>query len=370
MTLTANAIDPAGTSLRERFGTLADGSAVERITLANRNGLRAQVLTRGAALHAMSVPDRAGIFADIVLDHPDLEGMLAKPQYFGATVGRVANRIAGCAFTLDGRRYALPDNDHGNSLHGGAVGFDQANWEITASDGQRVALRHVSPDGDQGYPGTLTATATYALDDDDRLTIEYRAVTDRPTLVNLTHHACWNLAGEGSGSAMDHELMIAADRYTPIDGSRIPTGEIRAVAGSAFDFLVAKPISRDLRDDREPQLVHGAGYDHNWVVGMQPSPEPRLVASVLDRKSGRMLSLSSTQPGVQFYSTNFFDGSTIGKSGRRYRRGDGFALEPQGFPDAPNHHGFPSLRLEPGEEYLSRIVYRFSVHEGSIADGP
>lgn len=368
MILSALAISPAVTQPIQTFGTLADGTQVERITLTNRNGLEAQILTRGAALHAMRVPDRDGVFADVVLDHPAVEGVQGRPQYFGATIGRVANRIARCRFTLDGRTYTLPDNDGGNSLHGGAEGFDQAVWQITDRDHQQVTMRHVSPHGDQGYPGTLAVTATYVLDDQDQLSLEYRATTDRTTLVNLTHHVYWNLAGEGSGTAMEHELMIAADRYTPIDHARIPTGELRPVAGTAFDFLQSRPISRHLHDTADEQLARGSGYDHNWVVGMDAVREPRVVARACERDSGRILTLSSTQPGLQFYSTNFFDGTTHGKSGRPYRRGDGFALEPQHFPDAPHHDGFPSIQLQPGEEYRSVIVYRFSRDDGGMQD--
>lgn len=363
MNATARVSSPV-TQAPRLFGTLPDGSRVEAITLGNRNGLEACILTRGAALHAMRVPDRDGRFADVVLDHPDLEAMLARPQYFGATIGRVANRIARSRFTLEGREHVVTENEGGNSLHGGEVGFDRAIWTIAAYDRQQATLCHVSPDGDQGYPGTLTVTAIYTLDDDDRLSIEYRATTDHPTLVNLTHHAYWNLAGEGAGSAMQHEMMIAADHYTPIDDRRIPTGEIRSVAGTAFDFRQAKPIGKDLHPPVEPQIVQGTGYDHNWVVGMQASLEPRQVARVVEPVSGRVLTLRATQPGLQFYSTNFFDGSIIGKSGRPYHRGDGFALEPQGFPDAPHHEGFPSIRLAPGEAYRSRMVWRFSTDTG------
>jgi aldose 1-epimerase len=350
----------------EYAGTQRNVAAIERVTLANRNGLQAEVLNRGAALHAMRVPDRAGVFADVVLG-PAAPGSMADDRhYFGSTVGRVANRIAGGKFELDGRLYAVSGNEAGNSLHGGAVGFDQASWEITSSDLRHASLRHVSPDGDQGYPGNLTATATYRLDDDDRLWIEYRAVADRPTLVNLTSHIYWNLAGEGSGSAMDQQLVIAADHYLPVDRFRIPTGETRSVTASAFDFSKAKPISLHLGDEAEPQLVHGGGYDHTWVVAREPSRQFRSVARVVEKTTGRTLTLGSTQLGLHFYSGNGLDGSTIGKSGRAYRRGDGFALEPQHFPDAPNHPAFPPIRLEPGQEYRSLIAYRFSVQDESM----
>ena len=349
------------TQRRGCFGTLPGGEPVEMVSLSNRRGLQAQVLNLGAALHAMSVPDRQGIFADVVLDHPNLQAMLAKPQYFGTTIGRFANRIAHSRFTLADRRYQLPANDGAHSLHGGFAGFDKALWKILEHSASHVALSHVSADGDQGYPGTLNATAVYTLDDEDQLTIEYRAVTDRATLVNLTNHAYWNLAGEGSGSAMEHELRIAADRYTPIDAQRIPTGEIRPVGGTAFDFRAAKPIARNLFDRQDPQLLHGEGYDHNWVIDLEDSGQLRLVAQAYERTSGRMLTMLSTQPGLQFYSGNFLDGSILGKSGRPYGKGDGFALEPQHFPDTPHQPAFPSAWLAPGHTYRSQTVYRFTV---------
>lgn len=370
--IAAAAIDSTRTHARNlrRFGRLPDGALVDLVTLTSSSGLQAQVLTLGAALHSMRLPDRDGKYADVVLDHPDLQSMLARPRYFGATIGRCANRIAHSRFMLEGREHALPANDGMHSLHGGAVGFDKALWRIVEAGANRVALAHVSPDGDQGYPGTLAATAIYTLDE-DQLSIEYLATTDRPTLANLTHHAYWNLAGEGSGSAMGHELRIVADGYTPIDAQRIPTGEIRPVAGTAFDFRTSRPIARDMAGHTDPQLVHGDGYDHNWVVDPGNSGELRLVAQARDPGSGRALTLMSTQPGLQFYSGNFLDGSIIGKSGRPYRKGDAFALEPQHFPDAPNQPAFPSVRLLPGQTYRSLMVYRFSVDQaqGEVA-GP
>jgi aldose 1-epimerase len=370
VTPVAASLDSTDTANLRLFGRLPGGEPVEIVTLTNGRGLQAQVLNLGAALHSMTVPDRDGKFADVVLDHPDLRAMLARPQYFGATIGRFANRIAHSRFTLEGRQHALPANDGAHSLHGGIAGFDKALWRIVAASANRVALTHVSPDGDQGYPGTLTATAIYTLDDQDQLSIEYLAASDKPTLVNLTHHAYWNLAGEGSGSAMEHELRIAAESYTPIDAQRIPTGEIRPVAGTAFDFRTPKPIARDIGDRKDPQLAHGAGYDHNWVTDPENSRGLRLVAQVCERNSGRVLTLSSTQPGLQFYSANFLDGSIVGKSGRTYGKGDAFALEPQHFPDTPNQPGFPSAWLAPGETYRSRMVYRFSVDRSPNAASP
>lgn len=356
----------AGTALasaqRSDFGTLPGGGKVEAVTLTNAHGLSAEVISLGAALQSLRAPDRAGKFADLVLGYPDLAGTLAKPQYFGVTVGRVANRIAKGRFSLDGKNYQVPVNDGPNSLHGGKQGFDKALWTIVklTQSPASVTLRYVSPDGDQGYPGTLTTTATYTLDDQNRLSIEYQASTDRPTVVNLSNHSYWNLGGEGSGSVLDQRLTIAADAYTPVDATLIPTGEIRPVAGTLFDFRQPKPIGQDIRDAREPQLLRGRGYDHNWVVSRSLAPEPRLVAKVEDPASGRVLSLYSDQPGLQFYSGNFLDGTSAGKSGRVYRQGDAFVLEPQAFPDTPNHPEFGSVRLAPGATYRNRIIYQFS----------
>lgn len=350
----------AGAQQRTVVGTLPDGTKVESILLRDGSGMQARVLTLGAALHSLEVPDRDGKYADVVLGDATLQATLAKPQYFGTVVGRFANRIARGRFTLDGREYSVPTNDGPNSLHGGTRGFDKVVWDVVEAKPDRTTLRHVSADGDQGYPGTLTVTATYALEGDGRLAIEYRASTDAPTIVNLSNHAYWNLSGEGSGTAMDHELMIAADAYTPVDATLIPTGEFRPVAGTAFDFRTPKPIGRDLRTGSEPQLLHGRGYDHNWVISREPAKEAREVARVHDPRSGRVMSLVSAQPGLQFYSGNFLDGTTVGKSGRVYRQGDAIALEPQLFPDTPNQPAFGSARLAPGQQYVNRMVYRFS----------
>jgi aldose 1-epimerase len=350
----------AGAQDRTVVGALPGGAKVELLTLRDGSGMTAQVLTLGAALHALEVPDRDGKYADVVLADATLAATLAKPQYFGTTVGRFANRIARGSFTLDGRGYQAPVNDGPNSLHGGTNGFDKVVWEVVDSAPDRVALRHVSPAGDQGYPGTLTVTATYALEGDGRLAIEYRATTDAPTLVNLSNHAYWNLSGEGSGSAMEHELTIAAEEYTPVDDTLIPTGQFAKVAGTVFDFRTPKAIGRDLRDGSEPQLLRGRGYDHNWVVSRAPASGLREVARVHDPESGRVMTLSSAQPGLQFYSGNFLDGTTVGKSGRVYRQGDAFVLEPQLFPDTPNQPSFGSARLAPGQQYVNRMEYRFT----------
>lgn len=350
---------------RALVGSLPDGTKVESITLRDGSGMQARVLTLGAALHSLEVPDRDGRNADVTLADATLDATLAKPQYFGTIVGRFANRIAKGKFTLDGRDYAVPTNDGPNSLHGGTRGFDKVVWEVVDARADRATLRYVSPAGDQGYPGKLTVTATYALEGNGQLAIEYRATTDAPTIVNLSNHAYWNLSGEGAGTAMDHELTIHADAYTPVDATLIPTGQITQVAGTVFDFRTAKPIGRDLRTGSEPQLLRGRGYDHNWVISRTPSKQMREVARVHDPRSGRVMTLSSAQPGLQFYSGNFLDGTTVGKSGRVYRQGDAFVLEPQLFPDTPNQPAFGSARLTPGQQYVNRMVYRFTTDQGS-----
>ena len=360
-------VGAAGAQERNVVGTRPDGTKVESITLRDASGMQAQVWTLGAALHALQTPDRDGKYADVVLGDAKLDATLAKPQYFGTIVGRFANRIAHGRFTLDGKQYSIPTNDGPNTLHGGTRGFDKVVWEVVEAKPDRTTLRYVSPDGDQGYPGKLTVTATYALEGNGRLAIEYRANTDAPTIVNLSNHAYWNLSGEGSGTVMDHELTIAADAYTPVDETLIPTGEVVPVAGTVFDFRTPKPIGRDLRTGSETQLLRGRGYDHNWVVSRTIARQPREVARVHDPRSGRVLTLTSAQPGLQFYSGNFLDGTTVGKSGHVYRQGDAFVLEPQLFPDTPNQPSFGSARLVPGKQYVNRMVYTFTTDQGSRA---
>jgi aldose 1-epimerase len=353
---------------RSGFGTLADGKSVEAVTFTNKNGVMLRVMTLGASVQALEVPDRNGKLEDVVLGYDSLPGYLAKPQYFGATVGRFANRIAAGRFTLDGHGYQVPKNDGPNSLHGGPAGFDKALWtvrQLQSGPAAAVTLELKSPDGDAGFPGTLDVTAKYSLNDRNEVSVEYRATTDKATIVNLSNHTYFNLAGEGaSRGVMDHLLRLPAGEITPVDATLIPTGEFRRVAGTVFDFRVAKAIGRDIRDVREQQLIYGRGYDHNWVVSRAATREVRLVAHVEDPVSGRVLDVLSDQPGLQFYSGNFLDGTTVGKSGHTYRQGDAFVLEPQRFPDSPNHADFGSARLDPGSEYLNRIVLRFSTDKG------
>ncbi|WP_345820998.1 aldose epimerase family protein [Methylobacterium fujisawaense] len=354
----------AAEPVRTVFGTLPDGRSVEEVTLTNGKGITARILSWGALLRSLDVPDRSGKAADVVLGYNDLASYLTKGSYFGVSVGRYANRIRAGRFTLDGQTYTLATNDGPNALHGGAAGFDKRLWTITAVKGgaaPSVTLRYVSPDGEEGYPGTLTATATYTLDATNTLTVTYEATTDKPTIVNLTNHSFFNLAGEGSGrSILDQTLTIPAERFTPVDATLIPTGAHLPVAGTPFDFRKPTVIGARIRDGRDEQIVRARGYDHNWVVTDAPTAEPHLVARVEDPESGRILEVASNQPGVQFYAGNFLNATVVGKSGLAYRQSDALALEPELFPDTPNQPAFGSARLDPGKTYRNVIAYRFS----------
>ncbi|MGH8222943.1 MAG: aldose epimerase family protein [Woeseiaceae bacterium] len=353
----------AAKATRGDFGALADGMRIEAVELSNSRGMSARIITLGATLQSLSVPDARGGSADVVLGYDDAQRYLDDPQYFGATVGRYANRIANGRFTLDGKEYALARNDGQNHLHGGLAGLDKVVWTLAEAESgspARAVFTYVSPDGDQGYPGTLELTAIYSLSDDNELTIEYRATTDAPTVVNVTNHSYFNLAGAaGDANVMDHRLTLFADRFTPVDAALIPTGERRKVAGAPFDFRKPKPIGRDIREGESEQIRFGRGYDHNFIVNGKAG-ELRPAARLEEPVSGRTMELLVTAPGVQFYSGNFLDGTNAGKSGRVYRQGDGLCLEPQVFPDSPNRPAFPSARLDPGDTYVNRMVLEFS----------
>jgi aldose 1-epimerase len=353
----------AADAKRETFGSMPDGRKVDAVVLSNAHGMTARIIALGASIQSLATPDRNGKSANIALGYATLADYLGNPQYFGATVGRYANRIAKGKFTLDGHAYSVPVNNGVNSLHGGSKGFDKVLWTVGEvkhdADKASVTLSYVSPDGDMGYPGKLTATVTYTLDEANHLSIDYRATTDKTTIVNLSNHAYWNLSGEGSGSVMEHRLTIPGEAYLPVDAGSIPTGEIRKVAGTPFDFRQAKPIGRDIRTN-DVQLLNGHGYDHNWVISKDEAPALRVVARVEDPASGRVLTLKSSKPGLQFYSGNFLDGTTVGTGGHVYRQGDAFVLEPQLYPDTPNQASFGSARLEPGHEYRNLIVYEFT----------
>ena len=338
------------------------GGEVDRFTLGNDSGMRVRILTLGGIIQSIEVPDRHGRMANVVLGFGGLAGYVERGPYFGCITGRYANRIALGRFTLDGAGYRLPTNDGPNSLHGGTVGFDKRVWEATPferGDAVGVELRHTSPDLDQGYPGTLTTTVTYTLTPDNAVRIDYRATTDRPTIVNLTNHTYFNLAGEGCGSVEGHLLRLNARSYTPVDDTLIPTGSIDPVAGTPMDFTRPTPIGARIRDDF-PQLVIGRGYDHNWVLDREDGSGLVEAATVVEPESGRVLTVQTEEPGIQFYSGNLLDGTLTGTGGRAYRRGGGFALETQHFPDSPNHPNFPTTVLRPRQVYRTTTVYRFS----------
>jgi aldose 1-epimerase len=343
------------------FGVLPTGDTVHVFTLANGD-VTMRVLDYGGIVQSLETPDRHGTRQDVVLGFDDLDGYLRRSPYFGALIGRYGNRIAKGQFTLDGTVYTLAANNGPNALHGGLTGFDKVRWQVLQATDSSLVLRHVSRDGDEGYPGTLTATVTYTLTADNRWVIDYEATTDKATPVNLTQHTYWNLRGNGEEPVLEHELQLAADAFTPVDSTLIPTGVLQPVAGTPFDFRTPQPIGARI-DAADEQLRYGGGYDHNFVLtGAGDAAGLRLVAQVREPVSGRTLAMSTTEPGVQFYSGNFLDGSVTGKRGAVYARRSGFCLETQHFPDSPNQPAFPSTILRPGERRTSRTVYAFGVN--------
>jgi aldose 1-epimerase len=358
--LLASSAGWAGTIENKPFGSMPDGTSVEVYTLAN-DEMSVQILTYGGVVHAIDVPDRDGKMANVALGFAKLEDYLTQSPYFGTITGRYANRIAKGAFTLEGTSYQLATNNGPNALHGGIKGFDKQVWqarEISGSGSVGVELRYTSLDGEEGYPGTLAAKVTYTLTERNELRIDYEATTDKPTVVNLTNHTYFNLAGEGSGSILGHELTLNASTFTPVDATLIPTGEIAKVAGGAMDFTSPTAIGARIRND-DPQLVFGKGYDHNFVLDKPEVGALSLAARVQEPTTGRIMEISTTEPGIQFYSGNFLDASLVGTSGRIYRQSDGFCLETQHFPDSPNKPEFPSTVLKPGEVYRTTTVHRF-----------
>lgn len=355
----------AATAEREAAGTLGDGTVIEAVTLTGANRVSARIISFGATLQSLTAPDRKGELADVLLGFDDAADYARLPSYFGVTVGRYANRIAGGRFSLDGKSFQVSQNDKGNALHGGAIGFDKRPWRIVrVTQGRQasVTLALTSADGDQGFPGNVEAEVTYSLDDAGSLTIRFYATTDRPTVINMTNHAIFNLAGEGApGGALGHRLTIPAGSITPVDETLIPTGALRPVAGTVFDFRTARTLDQGIRDGRDPQIVRARGYDHNFALDKGLTPLPQLAARLDDPQSGRVLEVLSTEPGVQLYAGNFLDGSVIGKRGHIYRMGDGIALEPQKFPDAPNQPQFASARVDPDRPYSHVMIYRLSV---------
>lgn len=334
--------------------------SVELYTMRNRQGMEAQIATYGGVVVSLTAPDRSGHYADVVLGYDTLAGYLRDSPYFGAIVGRYGNRIAHARFVLDGVTYTLATNDGPNSLHGGKIGFDKILWKVAASrvtpEGPQLTLTYLSQDGEEGYPGNLAVTATYTLTEDAALRLEYRATTDKETVVNLTQHSYFNLRGRGD--ILGHIVQVNADRFTPVDRTLIPTGELRPVEGTPFDFRNPLAIAARI-ESADEQLRFGKGYDHNWVVNGSDETL-RLDATVYEPTTGRVLEVLSDQPGIQFYTGNFLDGTLTGKGGWRYEARSAFCMEPQHFPDSPNHPEFPSTLLKPGQIYHSTIVYRFS----------
>jgi aldose 1-epimerase len=360
---TSASVPPIKTYLTQGpFDRTPDGQSVDLITLRNQAGIEVRIMTYGATILSLKTPDRAGTLDDISLGFDTFAPYVDKSPYFGTVVGRYGNRIAKGKFTLDGQTYTLATNNGPNHLHGGNKGFDKKVWKpdtFQNASGVGVKLSYVSADGEEGYPGTLSADVTYTLNDKNELIVDYHATTDKATVVNLTQHTYFNLAGDKANDILGHQLQLNADRYTPVDDTLIPTGELAPVDGTPFDFRTPTAIGARIGQDNE-QLKRGKGYDHNWVLTRQ-GEGLSLAARVVEPTSGRTLEIRTTEPGIQFYSGNFLDGTLTGKGGRVYPQRSGFCLETQHFPDSPNHPNFPSTVLRPGQEYKTQTVFAFGV---------
>lgn len=346
---------------KQPFGKTPDGTSVDLYTLTNDNGMVVKIMNYGGTVTSLIVPDRNGKMGDVVLGYDNLDGYLKNNPYFGSIIGRYANRIAKGRFILNGIEYKLAQNNGENHLHGGIKGFDKVVWkakEVKTGNGVGVELSYLSKDGEEGYPGNLSVTVTYILTNNNELKINYLATTDKDTVVNLTHHSYFNLAGAGEGDILGHELMINADKFTPVDKNLIPTGELRSVKGTPMDFTQPTPIGARINQEDE-QLIFGKGYDHNWVLNLVDGALTR-VARVYEPKTGRVMEVFTTEPGMQFYSGNFLDGTITGKGGKVYYQRYGFCLETQHFPDSPNKPQFPSTVLKPGQTYKTTTIYQFS----------
>jgi aldose 1-epimerase len=345
---------------KRTFGTAEGGQEVDLYILRNQSGMEVAITNYGGAVVSLKVPDRTGKLADVVLGYDNVDGYVSDKSYFGAIVGRYANRIAHGKFTLNGATYSLPKNDSENALHGGIKGFNKRVWmakDVSSNGMQALELTYHSKDGEEGYPGNLTATVVYTLTGKNELRIQYLATTDKDTVINLTNHSYFNLAGQGNGDILNHQLVIHADNFSPVDATLIPIGESRSVRGTPFDFTHAEAIGARINQD-DQQLKVGHGYDHNWVLSQKNHPLS-LAAEVYEPGSGRAMEVWTTEPGVQFYTGNFLDGKVHGKEGKVYNHRFAFCLETQHFPDSPNHPAFPTTVLKPGQRYHSSTVYRF-----------
>lgn len=347
--------------MKTPFGATADGTPVDLITLRNGKGIEMKVLTYGGIIMSLKTPDRNGVADDIVMGHDSVAGYEANSPYFGSLIGRVGNRIANGTFTLDGKTYTLAKNNGPNHLHGGIKGWDKVVWKagdpFQDRTGVGIRLEYTSADGEEGYPGKVTAHVVYTLTPENTLVVDYHATTDKPTVINLTQHSYFNLGGGKTTDILGHEVMLNADRYTPVDATLIPTGELATVAGTPFDFRTPTAIGARI-NDKNTQLEYGKGYDHNWVL-TRTGEGLQLAARVYEPTTGRTLEISTTEPGIQFYTGNFLDGTIKGKGGRVYPHRSGFCLETQHFPDSPNKPAFPSVELRPGGEYKSKTVFTF-----------
>lgn len=346
----------------ESFGKAPDGTPVELFTLTNSNGVSAQITNYGGIITTLNVPDKNGEFEDVVLGYYTLEEYLKKSPHFGCLVGRFGNRIAKGKFTLDGVEYQMAINNGPNHLHGGLVGFDKKVWTpemITEDDGAALKLTYLSPDGEENYPGNLNVEAVYSLNDQNELILTFKAMTDKTTVLNLTHHSYFNLKGHGNGDILDHEIQFNSSEFVAIDSTSIPLGPLMNVANTPFDFLKSKPIGKDIEADHE-QIKNGGGYDHSFVVDGYDT-KLKLACTVREPASGRMMEVWTTEPAVQFYTGNFLDGSITGKDGKIYSKRYGFCLEAQHYPDSPNHPEYPTTVLKPGEVYDQTTIYKFLV---------
>jgi aldose 1-epimerase len=362
MSLLGGQVMEAKTNIKKQpFGKTPEGNAVDLYTLTNRNGMEAAITNYGGIVVQLRVPDRKGNLADVVLGYDDLDGYIHDKAYLGALIGRYGNRIAQGKFTLGGKVYTLPRNNGENTLHGGLKGFNQALWqvkELESKDGPSLQLEYLSKDGEEGFPGNLSVKVIYTLTDENELKIEYSATTDKETVINLTNHSYFNLAGAGNGDILQHQVMLRADKFTPVNESLIPTGELRSVQGTPMDFRTPTAVGARIDQD-DQQLKYGRGYDHNWVLESGGSKTPTLAASVYEPGTGRAFGVWTTEPGIQFYTGNFLDGAK-GKGGKLYQRRYALCLETQHFPDSPNQPNFPSTVLKPGQIYHTVTIYKFS----------